>query len=291
MPVNKLSTEIALRTTMSPKSPKSVTFRFIAINACRDRRSYRTVLSKTCQKLRSERFQAIKRDARLRRRVSFKIFRFVAFHESKQAAFAGGSWQRGSAGRESAQRSARADGCVCRVSFQKGIPPQKVNFRSSVLRIAFRHLVGVRKSCDTRLRRANVRAEVGAFRDSGLRIRVVCNCIVNHPRCRGFLTIERLACGATTDVVFDDGFIKGEASPTAKTAGLSETTAPIFVVIVAVAMAYVLWRVFMKKYSKVRLGIRNLPVSLIPYYIYRIFTDAFRFHAHTLLYQILDKDK
>lgn len=29
-----------------------------------------------------------------------------------------------------------------------------------------------------------------------------------------------------------------------------------------IAMAYVLWRVFMKKYCKVRLGIRNLPVSV-----------------------------
>lgn len=27
-------------------------------------------------------------------------------------------------------------------------------------------------------------------------------------------------------------------------------------------MAYVLWRVFMKRYSKVRLGLRNLPVSV-----------------------------
>lgn len=60
-------------------------------------------------------------------------------------------------------------------------------------------------------------------------------------------------------------FIEGEASPATKTAELSETTAPILAVVVTVAvataMAYVLWRVFMKKYSKVRLGIRNLPVS------------------------------
>lgn len=37
-------------------------------------------------------------------------------------------------------------------------------------------------------------------------------------------------------------------------------------------MAYVLWRVLMKKYSKVRLGIRNFPVSdvhaLLYFYVY-----------------------
>lgn len=71
--------------------------------------------------------------------------------------------------------------------------------------------------------------------------------------------VEQPVCGAT-NIVFDVGFTE-EGSPVSKTAGLSETTAPILIVIVAVAMAYVLWRVFMKKYSKVRLGIRNLPVS------------------------------
>ncbi|KYN35784.1 hypothetical protein ALC56_09898 [Trachymyrmex septentrionalis] len=145
----------------------------------------------------------------------------------------------------------------------------------------------LRKADTTRLRRANVRAEVGALRDSGSRIRVACNRIANRPRCRGFLTIERPACGATTNIIFDDGFIEGETSPAAKTAGLSETTAPILVVIVAVAMAYVLWRVFMKKYSKVRLGIRNLPVSLISYYIlyYPYVCDLFTPCCHRQLYQ------
>lgn len=38
-------------------------------------------------------------------------------------------------------------------------------------------------------------------------------------------------------------------------------TAPIVIIVVVVIMAYVIWRVLMKKYSKVRLGIRNLPVS------------------------------
>lgn len=32
-------------------------------------------------------------------------------------------------------------------------------------------------------------------------------------------------------------------------------------IIITINMAYVLWRVFMRKYSKVRMGIRNLPVS------------------------------
>jgi len=101
----------------------------------------------------------------------------------------------------------------------------------------------------------NIRAEVAPFAIPIVRE----SCREYRPRCRGFSTVEQPACSAT-NVVFDVGFIE-EGSPVSKTAGLSETTAPILVVIVAVAMAYVLWRVFMKKYSKVRLGIRNLPVS------------------------------
>lgn len=69
---------------------------------------------------------------------------------------------------------------------------------------------------------------------------------------------KRFASGARNIVFCIRPFVEG-GSPAFKTAGVFETTAPI---IIAIAMAYVLWRVFMKKYCKVRLGIRNVPVSL-----------------------------
>lgn len=92
-------------------------------------------------------------------------------------------------------------------------------------------------------------------RDSDLR--VVARRVASHMRCRGFSVVERLTTSGGTNVVVDgiDISRKTEEIPRT-TVGLETTTA-----IVIVTMAYVLWRVIMKRYSKVRLGIRNLPVS------------------------------